>query len=351
MMTSIPNPTIGTTRISLLSVLSVLIFVLLLVLLTPVSTDAHSENTAWTIASQTNEWSNNRPSLPQYHYPSSVQPRVFPTTATIATKSLVVQLRGGGGGTNRIPPLPSQQQPPRRRQPPPPPTLSVPPDGTVDPTSHVINLIKTIIGAGVLGIPAGMTASFATANGSSSKVILGRSLVLLILIGLLAANGFNNIGQICRCTNSISYAQAWNRTVSETTTILPNIACIMVTFCTLVTYSMVLSDTIPSLLRPILEQAPLELWKGLLPLVTRTNVLLVLTTLVLLPLCLLQSLSALAPFSFVGICGMVYTGLIMTIRYFDRSYSTTGRFLATIETKLYVHTTIHVQLIVFLILF
>jgi amino acid permease len=216
-----------------------------------------------------------------------------------------------------------------------------PPDGTVDPVAHIINLIKTIIGAGVLGIPAGMTASFATSSRTSSTTtnILGRCLILLILIGLLAANGFNHIGQICRCTNSVSYAQAWNRTVSESTTILPNIACIMVTFCTLVTYSMVLSDTIPSLLRPLLEHTSWELMqRTVLPRVTRTNVLLVLTMVVLLPLCLLQSLSALAPFSFVGICGMVYTGVIMTIRYFDQSYASTGRFFATIEPKWYVHT-------------
>ena len=259
-------------------------------------------------------------------------PYVVKLPSPLSSLQRLQRLRGGGGGgggsssssssgiatstatrSSRVQPKPS-------------------PEGTVDATSQVINLIKTIIGAGVLGIPAGMTASFAAT--SSSNSILGRSLSLLILIGLLAANGFNNIGQICRSTNSFSYAQAWNRTVSETTTILPNVACVMVTFCTLVTYSMVLSDTIPSLLRPIIEHQPLEMLKRALPHVTRTNVLLLLSSFILLPLCLLQSLSALAPFSFVGICGMIYTAVIMTVRYLDKSYSTTGRFIATIEPKL-----------------
>ena len=324
-MISVRRTDRSTTRMLYSCILSLLYFILSLLIVV----SAHQEPTV-TTSSSTKMVGWNHPPIPSlYHHPSLS----FPTTATkttIRTKSsssssslllLVPQLRGGGGGINRK----ASPSPPRR------PTLLVPPpDGTVDPTSHVINLIKTIIGAGVLGIPAGMVASFATAS-DGPMIILGRSLFLLVLIGLLAANGFNNIGQICRCTNSISYAQAWNRTVSETTTILPNMACIMVTFCTLVTYSMVLSDTIPSLLRPILEQAPLELLKRGLPYVTRTNVLLVLTTTMLLPLCLLQSLSALAPFSFVGICGMIYTAMIMTLRYFDQSYSTTGRFLSTIE--------------------
>ncbi len=250
-------------------------------------------------------------------------PYVVKPPSPLSSLRLLQRLRGGGGSSTGITTSTTSSS---RVQP------KISPEGTVDATSQVINLIKTIIGAGVLGIPAGMTASFAAT--SSSKSILGRSLSLLILIGLLAANGFNNIGQICRCTNSFSYAQAWNRTVSETTTILPNVACVMVTFCTLVTYSMVLSDTIPSLLRPIIEHQPLEMMKRGLPHVTRTNVLLLLSTFILLPLCLLQSLSALAPFSFVGICGMIYTAMIMTVRYLDQSYSTTGRFIATIEPKL-----------------
>lgn len=311
-MISVRRTDRSTTRMLYSCILSLLYFILSLLIVV----SAHQEPTVTTSSTKMVGW--NHPPIPSlYHHPSLS----FPTTTTTTTMLLVPQLRGGGGGgINR------KASPPQRQS----TVLVPPPDGTVDPTSHVINLIKTIIGAGVLGIPAGIVASFATAS-DGPMIILGRSLFLLVLIGLLAANGFNNIGQICRCTNSISYAQAWNRTVSETTTILPNMACIMVTFCTLVTYSMVLSDTIPSLLRPILEQAPLELLKRGLPYVTRTNVLLVLTTTMLLPLCLLQSLSALAPFSFVGICGMIYTAMIMTLRYFDQSYSTTGRFLSTIE--------------------
>jgi Transmembrane amino acid transporter protein len=309
------------TNFSMLHVLPIL-WLLFTASMTAKNVLAHQENRSWlfptaaTIRTLTTSTTRTFP-----------VPYVVKLPSPLSSLQRLQRLRGGGGGSSSSTGIATSTATSSSRVQPKPS-----PEGTVDATSQVINLIKTIIGAGVLGIPAGMTASFAATSSSSS--VLGRSLSLLIIIGLLAANGFNNIGQICRSTNSFSYAQAWNRTVSETTTILPNVACVMVTFCTLVTYSMVLSDTIPSLLRPIIVHQPLEMLKRALPHVTRMNVLLLLSTFILLPLCLLQSLSALAPFSFVGICGMIYTAVIMTVRYLDKSYSTTGRFIATIEPKL-----------------
>jgi amino acid permease len=55
-------------------------------------------------------------------------------------------------------------------------------------------------------------------------------------------------------------------------------------------------------------------------------VLLGLTTLILLPLCLLKNLSSLAPFSLLGSLGMMYTAIAMTIRYLGKAYTVTGQF-------------------------
>ena len=45
-------------------------------------------------------------------------------------------------------------------------------------------------------------------------------------------------------------------------------------------------------------------------------------------LCLINNLSSLAPFSLVGIIGMVYTGIVIGVRYFDGSYKLPhGKFL------------------------
>ena len=58
----------------------------------------------------------------------------------------------------------------------------------------------------------------------------------------------------------------------------------------------------------------------------KTPVTLALTSTVLLPLCLLKNLSALAPFSLVGSLGMIYTAVAMVIRYLGKAYTSTGNF-------------------------
>ena len=64
---------------------------------------------------------------------------------------------------------------------------------------------------------------------------------------------------------------------------------------------------------------------------TRTQSLLGITSLVLLPLCFLKNLASLAPFSLVGIAGMLYTTVAMGIRYFGGTYAVpSGKFLDSV---------------------
>jgi amino acid permease len=59
---------------------------------------------------------------------------------------------------------------------------------------------------------------------------------------------------------------------------------------------------------------------------TRSESLLIITILVLLPLCLLKSLEILAPTSLLGSFAMFATAVAMGIRYFDGSYEEDGQF-------------------------
>ena len=84
---------------------------------------------------------------------------------------------------------------------------------------------------------------------------------------------------------------------------------------------MVLGDTLLGLFR--------------LPSTMRTTVLVTMTSVILLPLCWMKNLSALSPFSLLGILGMVFTGMAMTKRYFDQSYvGPHGIFFQQISTHL-----------------
>ena len=51
---------------------------------------------------------------------------------------------------------------------------------------------------------------------------------------------------------------------------------------------------------------------------SRSNTLISITTLILLPLCLLKNLSSLAPFSLLGTFGMAYTAVAMGFRYYTK---------------------------------
>jgi amino acid permease len=74
-----------------------------------------------------------------------------------------------------------------------------------------------------------------------------------------------------------------------------------------------------------------DTFQGLLTAITgmtlaKPLVLLGLTGTILLPLCLLKNLSSLAPFSLLGSLGMTYTATAMSIRYFGKAYTLTGKF-------------------------
>lgn len=65
----------------------------------------------------------------------------------------------------------------------------------------------------------------------------------------------------------------------------------------------------------------------------RSNTIIALAGAVLLPLCSLKSLSALAPFSLLGLGGTLYTAIFMLIRYLDGSYRVGGQFFRDIALK------------------
>lgn len=77
-------------------------------------------------------------------------------------------------------------------------------------------------------------------------------------------------------------------------------------------YSMVLADTFSALFGS-----------------SRTPTLVVVTSAVLLPLCLLKNLKSLAPFSLLGVLGMAYTAIAMAVRYCDGTYALPGGSLVT----------------------
>jgi len=178
-------------------------------------------------------------------------------------------------------------------------------EGIATISDEILNLVKSIIGAGIFSLPAGI-ASF----GNAPSAIVP-SIFLICIMGTISAYTFAMIARVCRLSGATSYADAWDKTMGKK----KNTAWIVAASSTLdcfagtLTYSMILADAVRDLLKAV----------GIIT--TRSRALLCLTILVLLPLCLIQNLASLAPFSFVGIMGMAYTSIVIAVRYFDGSYA------------------------------
>lgn len=81
--------------------------------------------------------------------------------------------------------------------------------------NEVFNLVKAIVGVGVLSLPAGV----ATFGDAPSAFI--PAAILITVIGVLSAYGFALIGKVCAYTGAKSYRDAWSKTVGESTSWIP----------------------------------------------------------------------------------------------------------------------------------
>ena len=136
--------------------------------------------------------------------------------------------------------------------------------------------------------------------------------ILIAVMGIISAYTFALIGRVSKSTNTMSYSDAWDATVGKSTSSIIAFSCFIDCWFGNLSYSMILADTLSNLLASIGIAA------------TRTQSLLGVTGVVLLPLCLMKNLSSLAPFSLVGIIGMLYTTVAMGIRYFGGAYTVPG---------------------------
>lgn len=174
--------------------------------------------------------------------------------------------------------------------------------GTASMANEIFNLVKSIVGAGVLSLPAGIAAF-----GNAPTAIIPATL-LISIIGFFSAYGFSLIGRVCSYTGGQSYRDAWSKSVGDSSSWIPAATCTFKTCFAVLSYSMILADTI----RALLMTAGVE--------TTRTMALFGITGTTLLPLCLLKNLSSLAPFSLLGIGGMFYTSVAMAVRYLGGAY-------------------------------
>lgn len=169
-----------------------------------------------------------------------------------------------------------------------------------------VNLVKNIVGAGMLSLPAGV-ASF-----SGSPKALVPAVTFTLLLAVFSAYGFVLIADVCKRTGETTYQGAWSKTVSKNTSWIPAAACSAKAGIGCISYSMILGDCLSRILVPL----------GLPAAVCgRSAVILGMTAVVILPLCSMKSLAPLAKFSVLGVLSNVFIcGFVLT-RCFDGSYA------------------------------
>lgn len=185
------------------------------------------------------------------------------------------------------------------------------------------NLVKGILGSGILALPAGIGTLLSKSDISAGSAVLVPAVLLLALTGMVSAYGFTLIGLICDATGATTYREAWIFAMGESqtgkksslstteralalksrTSWLPAVACLAVTFCTTLTYTMVIADMLPQFV-PV----PISRITSLISL-----------AIILAPICLMQELKKLAPVSIVGLVGTIYTALAMAFRWYQHS--------------------------------
>jgi amino acid permease len=253
--------------------------------------------------------------------------------------------------------------------------------------NEIFNLVKNIVGSGGFSLPA------AIATFGNNPSALMPSAILIIVMGLVNAYTFSLLGRICCFTESRSYKDAWNATVGllerrhhqdvkkrnkkssidnslaedeerlltkeqteggthhyQSTTTAPSsnnqhhhrskslfeslgkiswgthtVAIVVVakTFLGCWAFSIMLCSSFQPLLFSLGYTN-----------ITSAQAIILLTTIVLLPLCMSRTFSALAGFSAFGQLGTIFAVTVMIIRYLDGSYAApNGKYYATLQPQ------------------
>ena len=171
--------------------------------------------------------------------------------------------------------------------------------GKAELPGSIINLVKAIVGAGVLSLPVGI------AKFSGSRTAIGPACLLMLIVTSLSAYCFGLVARVLEATGTQSWGDAWASTVGHGSSWIPSAFVAMLCACASLTYTMVIGDSFSA----IFAGAGLPAIFA-----SRTGAILFITLLFTLPLSLLPTLEILQVTSFLGIGGILYTAAFMILR-------------------------------------
>jgi len=184
-------------------------------------------------------------------------------------------------------------------------------------TSSIFNLVNNVAGAGILTLSGGM------AKGTGWIP----ALAITSLVGLVSSHTFILIGKACEISNTDSFKSLWSFALSDKSTWIVDSTIAIMCASASVIYSGILGDVFSTFVTKY----------------SRSQLIIMITCVVLFPLGMIDNLSGLAFTSLLGFLSIVYTVIFLVIRALDGSYSPgTGRFaaLTTVSTNFHSSSTL-----------
>ena len=184
--------------------------------------------------------------------------------------------------------------------------------GKASVVDEVFNICKNLVGSGVLSLSGGMALFYS--GGSTIYTCLLAGFWITILAAVFGYFCLL-IAKVCDITKSATFRGCWEESVGHTGALIVSLVNAVKPALGNLAYLTILSQTLASLFETIG-------WAF----IGRIQSLLLITVLVLLPLCLLKNLTVLAPCSLLGTAAILLTAVSMMVRCLDGSYSPGGQF-------------------------
>jgi sodium-coupled neutral amino acid transporter 11 len=182
------------------------------------------------------------------------------------------------------------------------------------PAQTVFNIVKNIVGEGMLSLAAGVAAG--------TGLII--AIVLMLFFCLLLGYTFSGVGRVCKSTGTSSFKDAAAQVVGPRLGLFMAIVLACKTMMTCIAYAIVIGDSYSHILK----------FFGFDGFFTyHATVLCIITGFVLVPLCLQRDLSILSYTSLFGILCEVCVVCIVTRRFSDGSYQPGGKFYEEIPEE------------------
>jgi len=190
-------------------------------------------------------------------------------------------------------------------------------DETMGDVEIVINLLADLSPAGILPLAYGMSGTGYVPAFALLLVFAAAAAFMMYLVGLTMEK-----------TGAKSYDMIWEKVIGPGSMWVPLATVWLVTFGCCLAYACMFGD--------LFAFAMPALHLGFLG---RTACIMILAVFPLLPLCMLKDLSALAPTSFGALAFVVYTLVMIVIRYADGSYEPGGTYFSVAKPADTAHVT------------